>query len=178
MDRPLLILDLDETLILGSAAPLERPADFRCGEFHVYERPGVGAFLRACAAAWDLAFWTSSTADYAACVVAALAGDLPVAFTWARDRCIRRFDHELQEPYWVKDLKKVKRRGWSLARVLVVDDTARKLERNYGNLVLVKEYAGDPADGELPLLARYLADLAAAPDLRRIEKRGWRGRRP
>lgn len=36
--------------------------------------------------------------------------------------------------YRVKDLKTIRRVGYELERVIVVDDTAKKHERNYGNL--------------------------------------------
>jgi len=58
----------------------------------------------------------------------------------------------------------------------VVDDSARKHERNYGNLVTVRPFEGDPADDELVHLERYLLALADVPNVRAIEKRGWRNR--
>jgi len=58
----------------------------------------------------------------------------------------------------------------------VVDDTARKHERNYGNLVTVRPFEGDPSDDELVHLGRYLETLAGVDNVRAIEKRGWRGR--
>ncbi|MEM7315243.1 MAG: NIF family HAD-type phosphatase, partial [Planctomycetota bacterium] len=42
--RPLLILDLDETLIHGSEVRLHRVEDFVVGPFHVYKRPHLGKF--------------------------------------------------------------------------------------------------------------------------------------
>jgi len=71
-------------------------------------------------------------------------------------------------------LKKVRRAGFELERVLVVDDSPEKLERNYGNIVVVSEFIGDPADRELLELADYLSELADEGDFRRIEKRAWR----
>ena len=79
-----------------------------------------------------------------------------------------------QTHYFVKDLRKVKRLGFDLSRVLVVDDTPQKLERNYGNALYVQPYFGDAADDELPKLASYLRTLVASEDVRQVEKRGWR----
>ena len=76
--------------------------------------------------------------------------------------------------YWVKDLKKVKRLGYDLNRMLMVDDTPSKLQRNYGNAVYVSSFEGDPADRELLSLAPYLLSLVDCDDFRTIEKRGWR----
>ena len=59
-------------------------------------------------------------------------------FLWSRNRCTLRTDHDAHEQYWVKDLKKIRRIGYALERVIVVDDTAKKHELNYGNLVRVR----------------------------------------
>jgi hypothetical protein len=58
--------------------------------------------------------------------------------------------------------------------ILVVDDTPQKAERNYGNYIQVTEWEGDQGDNELLLLKEYLATLVAVPNLRLVEKRGWR----
>lgn len=174
MSPPLLLLDLDETLIYGSERELDRGADFVCGTYFIHKRPHVGEFVRRCAEAYRLAVWTSATSGYAAGVASQLFGDVPAAFVWARDRCTSRYDPETRERTWVKDLKKVKRAGYDLARVLIVDDTAQKLERNYGNLVPVRAYTGDPEDGELRPLADYLVALAGVADFRKVDKRDWR----
>jgi RNA polymerase II subunit A small phosphatase-like protein len=173
MGKPLLILDLDETLIFSTIQGLTKPGDFKCFEYLVYKRPFVASFLSGCAEHFDLAVWTSSTIDYARCIVAELFAGLNLEFLWARERCTRRYDFELQEPYWVKDLRKVKSAGFPLERVLMVDDTPRKLERNYGNIVRVSEFRGESSDRELIALLDYLIELSREDDFRRIEKRGW-----
>ena len=63
------------------------------------------------------------------------------------------------EEDYVKDLKKVKRLGYRLERVLIADDTPRKVRRHYGNAVYVPPFFGDPEDGTLPRLAGYLISL-------------------
>lgn len=173
--KPLLILDLDETLIYATESSLHRDPDFRVGQYYVYRRPGLQAFLSHCAERFLLAVWTSSSPPYAARVVANIKPiGLDFQFVWARDRCTRRMDMETLEHEWLKDLKKVKRRGFALERVLVVDDTAEKLVRSYGNLIRVEPYLGSLDDQELPALSVYLDRIRDEPDYRRIEKRGWR----
>ncbi|MBD3424639.1 MAG: NLI interacting domain protein, partial [Candidatus Latescibacteria bacterium] len=129
MKRPLLILDLDETLIFSIEKPIEAGHDFKCGEYFVHKRPYLAEFISACAQVYEIAVWTSSTARYASCVVEAIFKDVDLAFVWARDRCIKRMDLESHEQYWVKDLKKVKRRGYDLEQVIIVEDSPRNLER-------------------------------------------------
>ena len=73
-----------------------------------------------------------------------------------------------------KDLAKLKRLGYSLESIIAVDDTPSKYSRSYGNLVAVKEFVGDTADDELPLLLRYLETLIPVANIRILEKRRWR----
>jgi RNA polymerase II subunit A small phosphatase-like protein len=175
--RILLVLDLDETLVYAAERPFARPPDFADGPYAVYRRPHLGEFLRGCSERFDLAFWSSSGEAHVATVVPAiLPAGVEAAFARSRGRCVRRFDPETREDYFVKDLRKVRRRGFDLRRVLVVDDTPRKAERNYGNAVYVRPWLGDPDDDELELLGRYLSSLHAVPDVRLVEKRGWRMR--
>ena len=151
------------------------PFDFRCGRYYVTLRPHLNEFLLACSEAFQLAVWSSSSADYLHAVLEqAIPPDTALKFVWSRQRCVQRFDPEWRRQYFVKDLKKVKRQGYDLSRVLIVDDTPRKVERNYGNAVYVRAFVGDPDDNELPQLARYLRTLSELDDVRSVEKRGWR----
>lgn len=176
-DRTLLILDVDETLIYATEKPLDRESDFGVGPYTVYRRPGLAEFLETCLRQFDVAVWSSSGSDYLTAVVENIfPKEVSLAFVWNRTRCVQRYDPEHLETYYVKDLKKVKRRGFDLKRVLIVDDTPQKTERNYGNAIYVSPFYGDPADDELKRLSPFLTTLAEIPDVRTIEKRGWRSR--
>jgi RNA polymerase II subunit A small phosphatase-like protein len=175
MNRHLLILDIDETLVYGTEEPLQYEHDFRVGRYYIYRRPGLDAFITGCHELFDLAVWSSSDAAYAGPVMSRiLPPDIGLQFLWSRERCTRRSDPESREEFWLKDLKKVKRRGYDLDRVLMVDDTKEKLARNYGNLITVKPFYGEPGDTELALLAKYLRSLATRENIRTVEKRRWR----
>ncbi|MET0247751.1 MAG: HAD family hydrolase [Sphingomonas sp.] len=185
-DRTLLILDLDETLIHARETPLERPADFVVYGYHVYRRPHLAEFLDGCAQDYDLAVWSSASDDYVAAVVALIFPEPDrLKFIWGRSRAtLRRMspsydDAMFHDPWghlqYVKPLRKVRRAGWHLDRVLIVDDTPAKCVRNYGNAIYPRPYEGDEADDELALLGRYLTSLKDLANVRRIEKRRWRG---
>ena len=167
--RKLLILDLDETLIYG--CPGATGEDFQAAGIPVFIRPGAQLFIEQMAKVFTLAVWTSASSDYATDIVALLFPN-PPEFLWSRERCVRWFNPETCETEFVKDLKKIRRLGWGLGDVLVVDDSPEKLSRNYGNLVRIPPFTGG-ADDILAPLSAFLFSLANVPDVRRIEKRGW-----
>ena len=172
----LLILDLDETLVFASETKLARSEDFRVGEYFVYRRPGLDRFLEFAFEHFKVAVWTASGSDYAEAVIREVFGNGErLEFAWTRKRCTWKSDPELGTAHWIKDLKKVARIGHSLKTILVVDDSPRKLKRNYGNYVRILPFTGDPCDNELGKLERYLLTLRDVPNVRTLDKRNWRG---
>lgn len=177
MDRHLLVLDLDETLLHATEAPLRRAPDLVVPPFFIYRRPGLAHFIAAAHRHFDLAVWTSSSPRYAAAVCQALFDDPSVlSFVWAGDRCTPTRDFDEGTVTQSKRLAKLRKKGYDLDRVLVVDDSPEKHTRNYGNLVQIAPYLGDEHDAELAYLGEYLEELARAPNVRVIEKRLWRRR--
>ena len=182
--RILLILDLDETLVHACDQALERPADYRLFGYHVYRRPHLDDFIVSCGANFDLAVWSSADDEYVHAIVDLIFPDPgKLEFVWGRSRAtLPRIisDEEGFSDYYsghmqyIKPLDKVARLGWSLERMLIVDDTPRKSRRNYGNAIYPSPFEGDPDDVELPLLARYLRTLKDTDNVRRFEKRMWR----
>jgi len=172
----LLILDLDETLFHATQQPLSIRHDFMLEQYHIYLRPCLAPFLTFCHTHFQLAVWTSSTADYAEAIVQRIfPAPEELLFLWHREQCIHRVDSSNYEPVYIKDLKKVKRKGFNLDHVIALDDSPEKLQRNYGNLLRVKPFYGSPEDDELSLLMPCLEQLKKAQNIRRVEKRGWSG---
>ena len=172
--RKLLVLDLDETLIHARETPLAHAEDFRALDYFVYRRPQLTPFLDAVAQHFDLGVWTSSGHVYAQAVVEQVLAPYPLRFVWSNRRCTLVRDWPSDRQVELKSLAKLKRHGWSLDDIVAVDDTPAKHARNYGNLVAVSEFRGEPADQELQLLALYLPTLAQLPSVRQVEKRNWR----
>lgn len=174
---PLLILDLDETLIHGTESRLHRDPDFTVGPFCIYKRPHLEYFLAETTPNFDVAIWSSASEDYVERIALALGGYVPKwQFVWSRARCVQRMHPEMMTTMFIKDLRKVKRRGYNLNRVLIVDDTRHKLSRNYGNAIYIAPFEGGDDDTELLQLAKYVNSLRHEPNFRRIEKRGWRAK--
>jgi len=135
----------------------------------------LAQFIASIRSHYRVAVWTSAIRSYAEPIaIFVFPPDMRLEFLWCRGRCTCRQDLETREGYWLKNVKKVKRGGEYLDLVLFVDDTARNLERSYGNHIDIKPYRGDPEDGELLSLAKYLTGVASLRNLRAIEKRGWR----
>ncbi|PHN04310.1 HAD family hydrolase [Flavilitoribacter nigricans] len=184
--KTLLILDLDETLIYATSETLERPADFTIAHYQVYKRPYLDAFLQQIREHFLIAIWSSASDDYVEAITGEiLPANIEPEFIWGRSRGTFSRRPRIDEyGYYVdlysghyrltKPLKKVKRLGYDLRRILIVDDSPHKVEQNYGNAVYPTAYTGQPGDKELKFLAPYLLSLKDEPEVRRIEKRGWR----
>lgn len=172
--KNLLILDLDETLIHTSEKELEIPYDFEFNGFFVYKRPFLNEFLESVKSDYSIAVWSSGTKSYVDKLLMGMGlKEEALEFVWSRSRCTRRFDPDLQEFFFLKDLKKVKSKGYSLDRVLILEDEPRKVQRHYGNAIYVRSYFGT-ADSELLVLKRYLHKIRNATSIRELEKRNWR----
>src|SRR5262249_10303252 len=120
----LLVLDLDETLVFAERGL--RAPDFVVGPYGVRKRPHVDTFLDRVGGPFRLAVWTASSADYAHGVVRTLFGLRELAFVWTSARCTLKYDYETHDFVQLKRLGKLRRRGWDLRRVLVVDDSPEK----------------------------------------------------
>lgn len=171
----MLVLDIDETLIYSTLEKLDREPDFVLGPYFVYKRPGVDKFLETCLDWFEVGIWSSATADYAEEIIENLAADSSrVSFLWSRGRCTPGFDYEALGQYYLKDIKKLKNKGYKVEKIIVIEDSWKAVERNYSNAIIVREYRGQANDDELLKLLSYLEKLGKAENVRTIEKRNWR----
>jgi len=185
-EKILLILDLDETLIHATSKKLERDAEFIIFDYHVYCRPYLESFLLEMNKYFKLAVWSSASDDYVEKVVENIfSKDIDLEFVWGRSHCTPKrllhideygnYENSYPSHYnYIKRLKKLKRKGFHLEKMIIVDDTPHKSKENYGNAIYPKEYLGDLKDNELQKLSKYLIGLKDEKNVRTIEKRGWR----
>lgn len=177
----MLVLDLDETLIHAAlisdtGGHYDRPSDFYVADvqYKVYKRPGVHDFLEHCFSTFkSVGLWTAGTLPYAQEILPHLCDMSRFSFVWGRERCTRQKNMETWEEYWVKDIQKLKKFGFSKSQILCVDDSPEKFERSFGNYIYIPPFEGDPDDGYLVLLRQFLDQLGPLPDMRSVEKRGW-----
>jgi carboxy-terminal domain RNA polymerase II polypeptide A small phosphatase len=176
VEKKLLVLDLDETLVHASDFRLSHEESFSAGPYYVYARPHLDQFLGAVLKRFTVGVWTASGEVYASLVLERIFPAGTLEFVWSSQRCTLARDWTTGEYGAIKNLRKLKAKGYPLESIIAVDDTPSKYAKNYGNLVCVREFVGDPMDDELPLLAAYLEELAQVPNVRTIEKRNWRQR--
>ncbi len=175
MDKQLLILDLDETLVYASEQPLDREPHFHLGGYFVYRRPFLSEFLAAVLEWFQVAVWSSAGSHYIHGIVQQIFPDPGrLRFVWSRERCTRRFDPERWDHYWVKNLRKVKRIGFPLERMLMIDDSAEALQMHYGNHLRLRPFFGEKDDEQLRRVLPFLHAFWQVENLRTVEKRCWR----
>lgn len=171
----LIILDLDETLIHATESELERPFDFRFDNYFIYERPHLRQFLTDISKHFSVGIWSSAGDDYVNEVVRHIKPDsVDFVVVWGRSKCSLKRDLTFDTYCFEKRLDKLKKKGFRLEQILVVDDSPSKSRTNYGNAIYIKEFTGDTSDKELQALYNYLLTLKAVDNVRTIEKRGWR----
>ena len=181
MTKPLVILDVDQTLIFASKERLDRQPDFEVYKYVVYKRPNLIEFITRLEKSYEIAIWSSAGNDYVNSIIEQLELDVKFQFIWGRDEATqkRQLNDYYEtgndtEYYYVKPLKKVKRKGYDLERILIIDDSPHKSKLNYGNAIYPKPYKGKLEDSELLKLIDYLKSIKDEPNFRTIEKRNWR----
>lgn len=160
MARPLLIFDLDETLVHATTATLEWPADFLFAGYRVHKRPFLATLLQQVEPLYDLAVWSSASPLYVQRIADEVFGTFPLKFAWNVERCIQRVDVRTQGYVYIKDLRKVRSQGYDVEGITIVDDSPEKICRQPRNHVPVKAFFGDPADRELLGIAELLVARA------------------
>ncbi|MFZ6733729.1 HAD family hydrolase [Undibacterium sp. Ji42W] len=147
--RPLIVFDLDETLVHASTADLGHPATLTLTPYFVYQRPFLAEMLEQLAPNDDLAVWSSSR-EYVDAIVAQVFGArYPLKFAWSVERCVQRVDIKNNSYVYIKDLRKIQGQGYTLDQVSIVDDSPEKIVRQPRNHVVIIPYLGDQNDRAL-----------------------------
>ena len=100
-------------------------------------RPHLETFLDACAEWFDLAVWSSASDCYVEEVVDNIfPRPHELKFVWGRSRATYRHvgyidsyqiaSYDPEHFHYIKTLSKVRRKGWPMERILIVDDTPEK----------------------------------------------------
>lgn len=81
--------------------------------------------------------WPASGDNRATQIVERVLPGRTLEFVWSNRRCTVARDWTTGAYRTLKDLRKLKRKGYPLEAIVAVDDTPAKHARNYGNLVAV-----------------------------------------
>lgn len=181
--KPLIILDLDETLIHTESVPLEYEThydfDFKFkgngkSFYYTKKRPYLEQFLNYVLDKFEVAVWTAAGEEYAVEILKGINLDTSkLKFFYTQDNCTIKLSFDYSDYYGVKNLNKLKKKGYDLDRVLIIDDKSETAVNNYGNLIQIKPFTDDLDDTELLKLISYLETIKDESNYRRIEKRGW-----
>lgn len=173
----LIILDLDEALIHATETRLKQKEDFKIFDYFVYKRPHLEFFLQELSKHFKIGIWSSGSDDYVEEIVNKITPkNIHFEIIWGRSRCSIKRNFETQDYCYEKRLDKLKRKGFKLEKILLIDDSPEKAKKNYGNAVYIKEFTGSKTDNELPKLLKYLISLRDVGNVRTLEKRGWKNK--
>lgn len=175
-DKKLLVLDLDETLIYSTEAPLGTGQSyFRVGPFFTHKRPFLDEFIKTVNNHFDLAVWSSGSELYVKEVVENIfPKEIQLVFEWSFDRCSQWFDGDHEGIVYKKKLSKIKTH--SIENILIIEDTPENCMDNYGNAIYVNHFRGDQSDTELKLLSIFLPRFEKINNVREIDKINWKGK--
>ncbi len=121
MNKKLIILDIDECLIYASEVPLDIACDFESDWCFVYKRPYVDEFIRFCQEYFKVAIWTSAGSLHADLMVQNLFPvGYPFEFVYSVRNCTRRYDSEFFQEYYIKNFRKLKKKGYDLSQIIVI----------------------------------------------------------
>lgn len=172
--RPLLVFDLDETLIHCQNKDF-RESEHTTPHGFVAIRHGVEEMLDGLAEHYDFMIWSNSGRPY--------IDDMLKLFWPTQHSLIDIFTSAesivigvdgMGVPF-LKETRKVanRHRQYRLDRILGVDDKPNVYQRNFGNLIAVSPFLGG-YDEQLLQLTNFLIKIAGKDNLRKIEKRYWR----
>ena len=156
---PLLILDLDETLVhsirkddpMLDMVPFDwiGHPDVMETEYHwVKKRPWLDEFLDFAKGAYRIAVWTVATEDYSKPILDRIMGPVTLEFVKTRKDC------KLRGSDYVKPVGSLN--GYHSDDIYIVDDKPDVVVMDAGNLISIKPFFGSDKDQELKETAREL----------------------
>jgi CTD small phosphatase-like protein 2 len=171
--KPMLVLDLDETLVHCSTEPLLNPHHtftvcFNQWNYKVYvkKRPHVEAFLEHVAKAFEITVFTASQQVYAD----TLLNLIDPEHRWIRHRLFREHCVFVEGNY-LKDLSVL---GRDLAQVIIVDNSPQAFGYQLDNGIPIETWIDDTRDTELLNLIPLLDHLITVSDVRPVLRQYFR----
>jgi len=183
--KKIIVFDLDETLIHATKNKLEIKEDFRYEDYYIYQRPFVQEFLSECSKLCPIAIWSSADDDYVISISKQLIkGSIELDFIWGRSECwmkIIKVEDEntglkRKEYQNIKPLEKIRRKGFKMDNLLIIDDSLYKVKDNPDNYFIIEAFEGNQEDKELKLLLSYLKIIIEEDSFKSIDREKWKER--
>jgi len=169
--RPLLVLDLDETLIKSFSDPLEHPFDFFVCDMYVYKRPFLEYFLKTVSIKYDIAIWSAGGSEYVKQVVEhIIPKNVYVQFVYSKNQCEYSLINETLQ--LIKPLSKIYKYNYD--NMIIIDDNGDLTRENHQHCIIPEKYNGTQYDCELINILYYLDYILAYPDFKVMPHREWR----
>lgn len=158
LPKPLLILDLDETIIHTTNQRIDTAWDFETTNFYVYIRPGLAKFIEAIQAHYKLAVWTAATKEYTSTILSGLPfSENDCEFVWTRQDCDFRAS-ECGATLPIKNTAKIKA-SYPDATTVIIDDKPEFVVFDIEKVIPVKPFYGNQNDQELERVLAALLSL-------------------
>ena len=142
--KPLLVLDLDETLIRASRCKgknnSQKPITVHKHKFYIKYRPGLKEFLQEMKKYYDIYIFTASEKEYGTKILDLIAPFIPESHRFFEDS----ITHD--DGVNVKDLTKISK---SLNKILLVDNDASSGYYQPNNTIVINSWYGDLNDNSL-----------------------------
>ena len=151
LEKPLLILDMDECLLHATAQPLgDQPPHFTYKQLHVYIRPHLNEFLDTVSKHYRLAIWSTGTDQYVQYLIHQSKPDaVTFDFIWGRSKCRKVKDDFFGYAHYYKALDKLKKYGYLLDEIIMIDDTPSKIISNHATTISIDSFYGSTDDRAL-----------------------------
>ena len=169
-EKPLLTLDLDETLVYVdldeslSFPDTKIKFDFKGSseEISLHIRPGLDDFIDKMSKLYDLLIFTASIKEYADAIIDYIDRKNVIKARFYRSECVK-----VNDLFFVKNLNGLE---GDLSKVVAVDNNLYSFANNLSNCALVSSFMGDKSDRELENLANYLKFLSDKADFREVNE--------
>mmetsp|Transcript_35899 Transcript_35899/g.41929 ORF Transcript_35899/g.41929 Transcript_35899/m.41929 type:complete len:301 (+) Transcript_35899:14-916(+) len=168
--KPVLVLDLDETLIHATRTRPSYPAQEitvvvgdRKRRFYVVKRPGVEEFLETLAQSYTILIYTASIYAYAETILLQLGLKRFIAEIYHREHCLRLTDELI-----IKDLSVI---GKNIDRMVLIDDAVHNMKQQPENSLLISRFEGAESDCWLATITPFLKKLALCHNFRSVSRK-------
>lgn len=174
--KPLLVLDLDETLIYSSKKTLYQKYSFKVFSYYIYERPELKKFLTEIDKFYSLAVWSAGADVYVEKIVERIFSDeFQLDFVWGRSKCnFLGGANKEESSNYLKNLHVLKNYNYEMEQVLILDDTPRVCMKNLNQAIFPKPFYGETYDDELYALTKYLVKIANEENFLKLDHIKWR----